>query len=121
MRDEPGALAAGRFDVRRLAFRKEAAACIVLASPGYPGKPVQGERIAGLDRASAVPGVEIFHAGTDRAAGDLVSAGGRVLSVCALDTDLVGALRRAYTAVAEVEWPTKVYRHDIGRRVIDQG
>ncbi|HBL28338.1 MAG TPA: phosphoribosylamine--glycine ligase [Acidobacteria bacterium] len=113
--------AAGRFDVRRLAFRKEAAACIVLASPGYPGKPVQGERIAGLDRASAVPGVEIFHAGTDRAAGDLVSAGGRVLSVCALDTDLVGALRRAYTAVAEVEWPTKVYRHDIGRRVIDQG
>jgi len=112
--------AAGNFEVRRLSFRKEAAACIVVASPGYPGRPVQGERIGGLDRAAAVPGVEIFHAGTALAGGELVSAGGRVLSVCALDADLVGALRRAYTAAAEIDWPTKVFRHDIGRRVIDQ-
>ncbi|HKH46845.1 MAG TPA: phosphoribosylamine--glycine ligase [Thermoanaerobaculia bacterium] len=111
--------AAGNFGMRRLSFRKEAAACIVLASPGYPLRPVQGEVIRGLDRAAALPGVEIFHAGTALVREDeLVSAGGRVLSVCALDTDLVGALRRAYAAVAEVDWPTKVFRHDIGRRVI---
>jgi phosphoribosylamine--glycine ligase len=115
--------AAGNFGTRRLSFRKEVAACVVLASPGYPGRPVQGEAIGGLDRAAALPGVEIFHAGTAFAVPDsdeLVSAGGRVLSVCALDTDLVGALRRAYGAVAEIDWPEKVFRHDIGRRVLDR-
>jgi phosphoribosylamine--glycine ligase len=112
--------AAGRFEARRLSFRREVAACVVLASPGYPGRPLQGEPIRGLDRAAALPGVEIFHAGTAVANGELVSAGGRVLSVCALDPDLAGALRKAYAAVAEVDWPGKVYRHDIGRRLIDQ-
>jgi phosphoribosylamine--glycine ligase len=110
--------AAGNFETRRLSFRKEAAACIVLASPGYPARPVTGEVIRGLDRAAVLPGIEIFHAGTAWADGELVSAGGRVLSVCALDADLVGALRRAYAAVAEIDWPAKVFRHDIGRRVI---
>jgi len=113
--------AAGSFDARRLSFRKEAAACVVLASPGYPGRPVTGEVIRGLDRAAAVSGVEIFHAGTARAGDDLVSAGGRVLSVCALDADLRGALKRCYAAVAEIDWPGKAYRRDIGRRVLDPG
>jgi len=113
--------AAGSFDVRRLSFRKEAAACVVLASPGYPGRPETGEAILGLERAGALPGVEIFHAGTALAGEELVSAGGRVLSVCALDADLRTALRRAYSAVAEIDWPGKVFRHDIGRRVLDQG
>ena len=48
-----------------------------------------------------------------------MSAGGRVLSVCALGPDLAGALERAYAAVGEVDWPGKVYRHDIGRRLLD--
>ncbi len=113
--------AAGNFETRRLSFRKEAAACIVLASPGYPVRPVDGDVIRGVDRAAALPGIEIFHAGTALSDGELVSAGGRVLSVCALDADLVGALRRAYAAVAEIDWPAKVFRHDIGRRVVDQG
>ena len=111
--------AAGRFDARRLSFRREVAACVVLASPGYPGRPLDGEPIHGLDRARALPGVEIFHAGTRTIDGDLVSAGGRVLSVCALDPDLSGALSRAYAAVAEIDWPGKVYRRDIGRRLLD--
>ncbi|MFL6193711.1 MAG: phosphoribosylamine--glycine ligase [Thermoanaerobaculia bacterium] len=111
--------AAGRFDSRRLSFRREAAACIVLASPGYPGRPLQGEAIRGLDRAAALPGVEIFHAGTSVVEGELVSVGGRVLSVCALAPDLTGALERAYAAVGEVDWPGKVYRRDIGRRVLE--
>jgi phosphoribosylamine--glycine ligase len=113
--------AAGNFETRRLSFRKEAAACIVLASPGYPERPVYGDVIRGVDRAAALPGVEIFHAGTALADGELVSAGGRVLSVCALDADLVGALRRAYAAAAEIDWPAKVFRHDIGRRLVDPG
>jgi len=110
--------AAGRFDARRLSFRREVAACVVLASPGYPGRPLQGEPIRGLDRAAAVPGVEVFHAGTALADGELVSAGGRVLSVCALAPDLAGALDRAYAAVDEIDWPGKVYRRDVGRALL---
>lgn len=114
------AAAAGDFDVhRRLRFRKEAAACIVLASRGYPGRAAAGEPIAGLDRAAQL-GAEVFHAGTQRGPrGELLTAGGRVLSVCALGPDLVGALKRAYAAVAEIQWPAKVFRRDIGRRVLD--
>jgi phosphoribosylamine--glycine ligase len=111
--------AAGRFDLPRLRFRQEAAACVVLASPGYPGKPLTGEPIGGLEAAAALPGVEIFHAGTALADGALVSAGGRVLDVCALGADLVEALQRAYAAVELVDWPGKVYRKDIGRRVVE--
>jgi phosphoribosylamine--glycine ligase len=112
--------AAGDFDThRRLRFRKEAAACIVLASQGYPGRPVTGEPIDGLDGAARL-GAEVFHAGTRRGTrGELLTAGGRVLSVCALGPDLVGALKRAYAAVSEIHWPGKVFRRDIGRRVLD--
>jgi len=115
------AAAAGDFDIhRRLRFRKEAAACIVLASQGYPGRPVAGEAIQGLDRAAQL-GVEVFHAGTARGpGGEVVTAGGRVLSVCALAPDLVGALKRAYAGAAEIHWPGRVFRRDIGRRVLDQ-
>jgi phosphoribosylamine--glycine ligase len=114
------AAAAGDFgDHRRLHFRKEAAACIVLASQGYPGRPITGETILGVERAAA-SGAEVFHAATRRGPrGELLTAGGRVLSVCALAPDLLQALRRAYAAAAEVQWPGKVYRHDIGRRVLE--
>ncbi len=117
--------AAGRFDRERLTFRPEAAAAIVLASPGYPDRPRTGEPIRALDRAEALPGVRIFHAGTATRESahsgegpDLVSAGGRVLNVCALGTGLSNALDRAYAATAAVDWPGKVFRHDIGRRVL---
>src|SRR4029079_3603232 len=110
--------AAGSFDPTRLHFRHEAAACVVLASPGYPGRPVQGEVIRGLDRAGSLPGVQIFHAGTALVGDDLVSAGGRVLNVCATGPGLVDALKRAYAAAPEVDWPGKVLRHDIGKRVL---
>ncbi|MBV8202467.1 MAG: phosphoribosylamine--glycine ligase [Acidobacteria bacterium] len=116
------AAAAGDFDqVRRLRFRKEAAACVVLASRGYPGRPVSGEVITGLEQAAQL-GAEVFHAGTQRGPrGELLTAGGRVLSVCALGPDLVGALKRAYAAAAEIHWPGKIFRRDIGRRVLDSG
>lgn len=111
--------AAGRFDVRRLSFRRAAAACVVLASPGYPAKARTGEEIGDLDEARAVPGVEIFHAGTARREGHLVSAGGRVLNVCATGPRLVDALKTAYQGVAKVDWPGKAFRRDIGRRVLE--
>ncbi len=113
--------ARGAFETRRLRFKKEAAACVVLASPGYPGKPRTGERIRGLEDAATLPGVEIFHAGTAERDEEIFSAGGRVLNVCATGPGLVEALKRTYHAVSAVDWPSKVYRRDIGRRVLTTG
>ncbi len=112
--------AAGRFDTQRLQFRKEAAACVVLASRGYPGEPVKGEAITGLTAGRQHEGVEVFHAGTALRDGQLVSSAGRVLNVCATGADLRDALKRAYGAAAEIDWPNKVLRRDIGRRVLTQ-
>lgn len=110
--------AEGAFGTSRLHFRKEAAACLVLASQGYPERPVTGEPIDGLDEAAAVEGVAVFHAATALEHGRVVSAGGRVLNVCATGANLAEALRRAYAAAARIDWPSKILRHDIGRRVV---
>jgi len=111
--------AAGSFGVSRLQWRHEAAACVVLASAGYPGVPSKGEPIVGVEAAAAVEGVHVFHAGTARREGELVTAGGRVLNVCASGVSLREALQRAYGAVTLVSWPGKVYRRDIGRASLE--
>jgi len=113
----------GDFGAHKLRFKKEAAVCIVLASEGYPARPVKGEPIRGIGSARAHEGVEVFHAGTALDAEDgktVVTAGGRVLNVCATGDTLVEALRRAYGAAGEISWPAKVFRRDIGRRVLEQ-
>ncbi len=112
--------AAGRFENPRLRFRKEAAACIVLASEGYPEKPAKGDEITGIETAAQHEGVEIFHAATAVKDGRLVAAGGRVLNVCASGSTLRDALKRAYTAASAIHWPHKILRHDIGRRVLNR-
>jgi len=115
--------AEGDFGLHKLRFKKEAAACVVLASAGYPAKPVKGEPIAGLETARSHEGVEVFHAGTALHEDDgrtIVSAGGRVLDVCATGDTLVEALRRTYAAAAAISWPSKVLRRDIGRRVLER-
>ncbi|MEM7480411.1 MAG: phosphoribosylamine--glycine ligase [Acidobacteriota bacterium] len=111
--------AAGQFEPRRLAFKKEAAACVVLASRGYPGTPARGEVIEGLAAAEELAGVEVFHAGTGRTDQGVVATGGRVLNVCARGSDLLDALRHTYAATQEIHWPSKVLRRDIGRRILD--
>ena len=100
--------ASGRFETLRMSFRKEVSACIVLASEGYPGKVANG-----LD------GVEIFHSGTALQGDKVVAAGGRVLSVCATGPKLRDALKRAYATAAQIHWPHKIFRHDIGRRLVE--
>ncbi len=112
--------AAGRFETARLRFRKEAAACLVLANDGYPEKPAKGGVISGLEAAAAQDGVEVFHAGTAVKDGQLVAAAGRVLNVCATGATLRDALKRAYTAASAIHWPEKILRHDIGRRVLNR-
>ncbi len=113
--------AAGRFEKARLDFRREASACVVLAAGGYPDSPLLGDQILGLEDAQARPGVVIFHAGTRLEGEKLVTAGGRVLDVCATGASLREALRAAYQAAAEIRWQGQTYRSDIGRRVLESG
>jgi len=112
--------AQGQFGVHRLHFRKEASAVVVLVNRGYPERPHRGETIEGLDRAAAHAGVEVFHAGTAEVEGRIVASGGRVLNVCASGPDLGAALRAAYGAAAELRWPSKQLRTDIGRRLVER-
>lgn len=112
--------AQGRFDTPRLHFRKEAAACVVLASQGYPEKPTKGEVIHGIEQASQLEGVEVFHASTALVDDQIVAAGGRVLNVCATGPQLRDALKRAYIATNHIRWPSKILRQDIGRQVLER-
>jgi phosphoribosylamine--glycine ligase len=90
-----------------------------MAARGYPGTPLKGTEIRGLEAAAQVPGVQIFHAGTARdEAGRLVANGGRVLGIGATGATLAEARAAAYAAVARVDWPEGFCRSDIGWRAL---
>ncbi len=97
-------------------FKPESAVGVVMATKGYPGSYPSGTPIAGLEAAAAMPGATVFHAGTKLAEGKLVSAGGRVLTICATGKDLPEARKRAYDAVAKVDWAQGFCRSDIGAK-----
>lgn len=97
-----------------------AAAGVVLAARGYPDAPEKGTLIRGLLKADHVPGVEVFHAGTDVRDGDVVAIGGRVLTVTAASDDLTEALRRCYQAVDALDAPGLFCRRDIGWRELNR-
>lgn len=104
-----------RFAVR---FMPDAAIAVVLAARGYPGTPETGSEIRGLDRATAVPNVQVFHAGTRAQDGRIVAAGGRVLSIGATGKTLTEARDAAYAAVDAIDWPEGFCRRDIGYRAL---
>lgn len=110
------ACAEGRLDGVAVSWRSGAAACVVLASRGYPGEYEKGHRIRGLDRVPE--GVEVLHAGTALKDGEVVTAGGRVLNLVAAGPDLRSALERVYEAAGVVSFEGMVYRRDIGRRAL---
>ena len=112
------AVAEGRDLPDAVAWRDEAAVCVVLASGGYPGSYKTGYPIAGLEAAAARPGVTLFHAGTAREDGRLVTAGGRVLGVTALGGDVRQAIAAAYAAVDDIRFEGMQYRRDIGGRAL---
>jgi phosphoribosylamine---glycine ligase len=90
-----------------------AAVTVVLASGGYPGKYEIGKTVSGLDDAAKLEDVQIFHAGTKRANGDVKTAGGRVFAVTALGSTLQAARVRAYEAVSRIHFEHCQYRRDI--------
>ena len=113
-------VAESRLAEARPSWRDEAALCVVMAARGYPGAYRRGEAIEDIAKAGALGGVEVFHAGTALKDGHLVSAGGRVLGVTALGATIAAAQKRAYEAVAAIDWPGGFCRHDIGWRAVGQ-
>lgn len=97
-------------------FHAHHAVGVVMATKGYPGAYPTGSPINGLEAAAAMPGAAVFHAGTKLQEGQLVSAGGRVLTICATGADLPEARARAYNAVGQVNWPGGFCRSDIGAK-----
>jgi phosphoribosylamine---glycine ligase len=108
--------AAGRLPAGEPRWDPRVAVSVVLTSPGYPGAYPQGAPISGLAEAAALPNVVVFHAGTRSTDAGLVTAGGRVLNVCALGADLAAARTRAYEAVARISFEGMHFRRDIAAR-----
>jgi phosphoribosylamine---glycine ligase len=102
------------------AWRAEAALCVVMAARGYPGAYTQGEAIGGIEVAEALSGIKVFHAGTAMKDRRLTAAGGRVLGITALGPTIAEAQKRAYAAVAAIDWPGGFYRTDIGWRAVSR-
>ena len=100
----------------RLRWDPRASVCVVMASAGYPGSYPKGKPITGLDEASKMADVTVFHAGTARVDGRIVTSGGRVLGVTALGDSVEAAAKRAYEAASKIHFDGAHYRSDIAAR-----
>lgn len=96
----------------------QAAACVIMASGGYPGSYPKGIAIDGLSQDGQIPGLTVYHAGTKREDGRFLTAGGRVLGVTALADNLPEALKKAYAGVARIRFEGAHYRKDIGKKAL---
>jgi phosphoribosylamine--glycine ligase len=110
------ACATGKLAEVDIRWSKGAAACVVIASEGYPGKYPTGRPISGLSETR--PNSYIFHAGTKEQDGQIVTAGGRVLCVTGWGGNIAQALKSAYTAIGPVRFEGMQFRKDIGRRAV---
>jgi len=113
------AAAEGRLDsVPALRSSADRYVGVVLASRGYPASAESGRTIHGLDRAAAIPQALVFHAGTAASRGEIVTAGGRVLTVVGRGSTYADAMATAYRAVDEIEFDGMQFRRDIGRKAL---
>jgi phosphoribosylamine--glycine ligase len=109
----------GRLEKTPVVWSNGTAVCVVMAAGGYPGDYEKGEVITGLAEAAA-GGAMVFHAGTAKKGADIVTNGGRVLGVTAMDKDVLAAIDKAYAAVRKISFAGVHYRKDIAYRVIDR-
>jgi phosphoribosylamine--glycine ligase len=112
------AAADGALDRSPIAFRPEPHVGVVLASRGYPASSQAGVPIHGLDDANAEAGVVVFHAGTAARDGEIVTAGGRVLTVVGHGPAFDDAIARAYAGVSRISFDGMHYRRDIGQKAL---
>ncbi len=107
----------GKLDTVGTEWDARPAVAIVIAAHGYPGKVRTGDPVSGLD-GEAGPDARVFHAGTRLADGKVRSAGGRVLTACALGDDFASARERAYALARRIQLDGSFYRRDIGHRAV---
>ena len=108
-----------KLDEITVEWRDAAAACVILASGGYPSAYEKGKEIRIPDAFPA--NVTVYHAGDKRSDGKLYTSGGRVLGVTAVADTLSDALRDAYAAAEQIHFDKMMYRHDIGQRALRVG
>lgn len=112
------ACATGTLDKADVGWHDKAAVCVVMASGGYPESYEKGKDIAGLEIAASDKNVVVFHAGTKYEGGAIVTAGGRVLGVTAVDATIKAARDRAYAAVEKIKFDKAFCRKDIAWRAL---
>jgi len=110
--------AAGDMRADKVAMADERHVGVVLASGGYPDVYQTGVAIHGLDDAEALPGVVVFHSGTAKRGSEIVTAGGRVLTVVGRGAAYSEAIARAYSAVDKISFDGMHYRKDIAARAL---
>jgi phosphoribosylamine--glycine ligase len=113
-----GEAAIGALPSRPARFSNEPHVGVVVAAGGYPDDARSGDRITGLDTAAAVRGALVFHAGTRRVEGQVVTSGGRVLTVVGRGPTFAAAIDTAYRAVSCIHFDGMQFRRDIGRKAI---
>ena len=111
----------GNLTLYRPRWTDDACVVVVLASGGYPGSYKTGVPIEGLEDVEGIRGVEVFHAGTQRRNGRIVTSGGRVLAVSALGSTLAAARERAYGAAGAIRFEGMHFRTDIAARAASMG
>lgn len=107
----------GKLAEADIAWKKEAAVCVVMAAGGYPADYKKGDVITGMDAAEA-GGAVVFHAGTAKTDAGIVTNGGRVIGVTATAANIEQAVDRAYQAVQKIDFSKKHFRKDIAYRAI---
>ena len=112
------AAASGALPERPVRFRSEPHVGVVLAAGGYPETPETGRPITGLEAAAAVPDALVFHAGTRREGGQILTSGGRVLTVVGRGASYQDAIDVAYRAGREIHFDGLQFRRDIGRKAL---
>jgi len=112
------AAADGALDLRPISFRSDTHVGVVLASRDYPASGPTGLTISGLDAAAAERDVLVFHAGTAARGDDIVTAGGRVLTVVGRGPTYADAISRAYAGVSKIAFDGVHYRRDIGQKAL---
>lgn len=114
------AVAEHRLDRLTVEWHDRAAVCVVLAASGYPGTPVTGTPIAGLEELARQDELVVFHAGTAAGPGGIVTAGGRVLGVTGIGETIEAARDRAYAGVRRISFEGMHYRSDIAARALNR-
>jgi phosphoribosylamine--glycine ligase len=113
--------AAGSLDAAQFGFDERPLVCVVLAAEGYPDNPVKNAEITGIEDAEAMEGVQVFHAGTVRSGGKLLTSGGRVLSITAAGDTVADARGKANAACEKIHFKGMQWRKDIAWQAVTAG